>query len=105
MGGGCSASRYCLVSLIRVVCSFTAALSHLLQLLQLLIVDFVALEDGVPITDPAFYASEARCPDELVEHVFRPAAQSTEEIPLLRERIRILRQVGGILCSVRPTSR
>ncbi|KAI0629643.1 hypothetical protein C8Q77DRAFT_1141513 [Trametes polyzona] len=57
-----------------------------------------ALEEGIPITDPSFYASETRCPDELVEHVFRPAAQSVEGIPLLRERIAILRQNGAILC-------
>ncbi|RPD57443.1 hypothetical protein L226DRAFT_467652 [Lentinus tigrinus ALCF2SS1-7] len=58
-----------------------------------------ALEDGIPITDPAFYASETRCPDSLIEHVFRPAAQSTEGIPLLHERVRVLREVGVILCS------
>ncbi len=60
-----------------------------------------ALEDGIPITNPAFYADEARCPDSLITHIFRPAAQSTECIPLLHERIRILREVGSILCSVR----
>ncbi|KAH9851113.1 hypothetical protein C2E23DRAFT_733753 [Lenzites betulinus] len=57
-----------------------------------------ALEEGIPITDPSFYASEARCPDALIEHVFRPAPQCLERIPLLRERIAVLRQNGAILC-------
>ena len=36
----------------------------------------------------------------MIEHVFRPAAESTEVIPLLQERISIMREVGSILCSV-----
>lgn len=59
-----------------------------------------ALEEGIPITDPAFYSSESRCPDSLIAHIFRPAARSLEDIPLLRERIAILRQNGKILCKV-----
>ncbi len=58
----------------------------------------------MPITDPAFYADETRCPDSLIEHIFRPAAQSAECIPLLHERIRVLREVGSILCSVRSNT-
>ncbi|KAI8978272.1 hypothetical protein BD414DRAFT_445492 [Trametes punicea] len=57
-----------------------------------------ALEEGIPITDPSFYASETRCPDELVEHVFRGSPESVESIPLLSERINILRENGRILC-------
>ncbi|EKM51681.1 uncharacterized protein PHACADRAFT_127474 [Phanerochaete carnosa HHB-10118-sp] len=57
-----------------------------------------ALEEGIPITDPAFYASEVSCPDSTVSHVFRAAPQSGEVIPLLTERIAILRQNGEILC-------
>ncbi|KAI0352017.1 hypothetical protein OH77DRAFT_1429051 [Trametes cingulata] len=57
-----------------------------------------ALEEGVPVTDPSFYASESRCPDELIKHIFCPAAQSTECIPLFSERIAILRENGRILC-------
>ncbi|KAI0827735.1 hypothetical protein BC628DRAFT_1535128 [Trametes gibbosa] len=57
-----------------------------------------ALEEGIPITDPAFYASETRCPDRLIEHVFRPAPQSVERIPLLKERIAVLRRNGAVLC-------
>lgn len=57
-----------------------------------------ALEEGIPITDPKFYASESRCPDSLIAHVFRAAPHSKESIPLLAERISILRQNGEILC-------
>ncbi|KAF8895629.1 hypothetical protein BD779DRAFT_1500613 [Infundibulicybe gibba] len=57
------------------------------------------LDDGIPITDPRFYSSETLCPDSLLEYVFRPADQSTETIPLLQERISIMREVGFILCN------
>lgn len=60
-----------------------------------------ALEEGIPITDPTFYASEARCPDELIKHVFRQAEQSKESIPLLADRVRIMREMGFILTNVR----
>ncbi|KAG6809996.1 hypothetical protein H0H92_013778 [Tricholoma furcatifolium] len=56
------------------------------------------VDDNLPITDPSFYSSEALCPDSLIERVFRPASQSTESIPLLKERIAIMREVGSILC-------
>lgn len=63
-----------------------------------------ALEEGIPITDPAFYSSEVLCPDTLIEHIFRAAAQSRETIPLLRERIAVMREVGFILCAVSDCS-
>lgn len=62
----------------------------------------IALEEDIPITDPAFYSSEHRCPDSLISYVFRPAPQSTEQIPLLEERIAVMREVGSVLCNVRP---
>ncbi|KAG6872017.1 hypothetical protein C0995_013895 [Termitomyces sp. Mi166 len=55
-------------------------------------------DDDIPITDPNFYSSEVLCPDSLIEHVFRPSPQSSESIPLLKERITIMREVGSILC-------
>ena len=61
---------------------------------------FVALEEKIPITDPRFYSSETLCPDSLIIHIFRAAKQSNEPIPLLLERIAIMRQVGYILCNV-----
>ncbi|KAG5645986.1 hypothetical protein DXG03_004587 [Asterophora parasitica] len=36
--------------------------------------------------------------DSLLEQVFRPAKQSTETVPLFRQRIAIMREVGTILC-------
>lgn len=61
----------------------------------------LALEEGIPITDPAFYASESDCPAELLRHIFRPAPQSSETIPLFEDRVKVLREVGAILVSVR----
>ncbi|KAJ3556504.1 hypothetical protein NM688_g1993 [Phlebia brevispora] len=56
-----------------------------------------ALEAGLPFTDPAFYASEIDCPDSLIEKIFQPAVGCSEGIPLLQERIAILRENGAIL--------
>ncbi|KAI0344405.1 hypothetical protein BDW22DRAFT_1044077 [Trametopsis cervina] len=56
-----------------------------------------ALEEGIPFTEPSFYACETRCPDDLVAHIFRPAPHCKETIPLLKERIAILRENGKIL--------
>ncbi|OBZ71342.1 hypothetical protein A0H81_08634 [Grifola frondosa] len=58
-----------------------------------------ALDENIPITDPAFYASKSQCPDSLIKHIFRPASQCKEDIPLLDERIRVLRENGAILCT------
>ncbi|KAF8158180.1 hypothetical protein B0H34DRAFT_707741 [Crassisporium funariophilum] len=58
-----------------------------------------ALEEDIPITDPNFYSSETLCPDSLIEHVFRESKQSSEPVPLLRERIAVMREVGFILCN------
>jgi len=60
-----------------------------------------ATDDGIPITDPLFYSSEQRCPDSLIRGIFKPSSSSKEKIPLLTERIKIMREVGRILCSVR----
>ena len=61
-------------------------------------------DDELPIIDPKFYSSETLCPDSLIEHVFRPAEQSAERLPLLRQRIAIMREVGTILCNVSFTA-
>ncbi|KAH9935106.1 uncharacterized protein BXZ73DRAFT_45440 [Epithele typhae] len=58
-----------------------------------------ALEAGLPVTDPEFYSSPSRCPDSMVAHIFRMAEQSDEGIPLLSERVSILRENGDILRS------
>ena len=59
-----------------------------------------ALEEGIPITDPGFYSSETQCPDSLITYIFRAAPGSAESLPLLGERIAIMREVGAILCNV-----
>lgn len=59
-----------------------------------------ALEWGIPITDPTFYASEELCPDSLLEEIFRPADGCVEKIPLLKERIRVMRECGQIFVDV-----
>jgi len=59
-----------------------------------------ALEWGIPIIDPAFYASEELCPDSLLEEIFRPADGRAEEIPLLKERIRVMRECGRVFVDV-----
>ncbi|KIJ53502.1 hypothetical protein M422DRAFT_222170 [Sphaerobolus stellatus SS14] len=58
-----------------------------------------ALERGIPITDPTFYASKEACPDSLIEEIFKPAPHCCESVPLLRERIATMREVGSILVS------
>ncbi len=58
------------------------------------------MEEGIPIIDPSFYADEERCPDSLIEHVFRVVPQASEDIPLLPERVAIMREVGAVLCAV-----
>ncbi|KAJ7129394.1 hypothetical protein C8R44DRAFT_829923 [Mycena epipterygia] len=55
-------------------------------------------DDSIPITDPTFYSSETLCPDSLIEHVFRAADECSETIPLLAQRISVMREVGFILC-------
>lgn len=64
-----------------------------------------ALENGIPITNPRFYSSEKDCPDSLIEEVFQPAPGCVESIPLLEERIRVMRQAGALLVKVSPFAR
>ncbi|KAJ3573185.1 hypothetical protein NP233_g2602 [Leucocoprinus birnbaumii] len=57
-------------------------------------------EEDIPFVNPEFYSSETLCPESLIEHVFRPTPESTESMPLIRDRIRIMRENGSILCNV-----
>jgi Queuosine salvage protein len=59
-----------------------------------------ALEAKIPITDPSFYYSKTSCPDTVLESVFRPASQCSEPMPLLAQRISVMREVGAVLVSV-----
>jgi len=66
-----------------------------------MLITIIALaDDKIPITDPSFYSDETRCPDSLIEHVFRTADPAREPIALLKERIAIMRDVGKKLCDV-----
>lgn len=50
---------------------------------------------GHPITTPSFWTSTTTCTDELLAHIFRSC--TAEPIPLLTERISILREAGTVL--------
>ncbi|EIN12572.1 hypothetical protein PUNSTDRAFT_81854 [Punctularia strigosozonata HHB-11173 SS5] len=56
-----------------------------------------AMDEGIDIINPSFYASETQCSDALIKRIFRPARQSSEDIALLQERIAVMREVGSIL--------
>ncbi|KAF9580113.1 hypothetical protein BGW38_003367 [Lunasporangiospora selenospora] len=54
-----------------------------------------ALEEGIPLTTPEFFASETSLPDEEIKRIFR--SDTIEQIPLLNDRIRIIREAGKVL--------
>lgn len=54
---------------------------------------------GVPVTSPSYWHSED-CTDDVLRNVFRSCTE--EEIPLMDERIRILREAAEVLCKVGP---
>ncbi len=58
-----------------------------------------ALDEGTPITSPGFWTNETDCTDEVLRHVFR--SSTTEDIPLLEDRIHCIREVGSVLQEVR----
>ncbi|KOS22631.1 UPF0553 protein [Escovopsis weberi] len=54
-----------------------------------------ALQDGVPITDPAFWKDEEKCDLDALQQVFRSCTE--EDMPLLQERLNCLRQASKVL--------
>ncbi|KAK9475318.1 uncharacterized protein V1510DRAFT_934 [Dipodascopsis tothii] len=54
-----------------------------------------ALDEGIPVLSPAFWADAEKSPDELWAHVFR--SDAAEQIPLLEDRVLCLRQAGRVL--------
>mgnify|MGYP002385657440 CR=1 FL=1 len=54
-----------------------------------------AVEENIPIIDPSFYAN---IDEKTFKYIFRSETQ--EEIPLLQERIEILRANGKVLIEV-----
>lgn len=75
--------------------------AHMTSVLPLywLICSPAALREGIPITTPEFFASEEKLPDSEIERIFR--SDTKEQIPLLKERIRILREAGRVLVEVK----
>ena len=57
-----------------------------------------ALDQGIPITSPTFWVNEAECTDELLKEVFKSA--TSEEMPLLDDRICCIREAGNVLREV-----
>jgi hypothetical protein len=61
-----------------------------------------ALDDGIPITTPTFWANEEECTEEVLRNVFR--SDTEEEIPMFEERVRCLREAGRVIEEVRDTA-
>ncbi|CAG8774760.1 16268_t:CDS:1 [Cetraspora pellucida] len=55
-----------------------------------------SIEEGTPITTPSLYASENVLSDQAIHHIFRSSLPNTQ-IPLLKERIRCIREAGKVL--------
>lgn len=53
-----------------------------------------ALSNQIPITNPAYYGSRAT--DQELADIFK--SDTKEEVPMLNERIRVMREAGKILC-------
>lgn len=53
-----------------------------------------ALDNEIPITNPAYYGSKAS--DEELETIFK--SDTKESAPMLSERIRVMREAGQVLC-------
>lgn len=54
-----------------------------------------ALDEGIPITTPSFWADQQGCSDALLQNVFRSATSAP--FPLLDKRMAMLRHAGQIL--------
>lgn len=57
-----------------------------------------ALDEDVPITSPEFWIDEESCTDEVLRNAFR--SMSEEEVPMLAQRIKCLREAGRVLDEV-----
>ena len=58
-----------------------------------------ALDENLPITRPSFWVDEVGCSDDVLKHVFQ--SSTPEEMPLLGDRIRCMREAGQVLQDVR----
>lgn len=59
-----------------------------------------AIEAGLPITQATFWIDEEKCSDDVLKNVFRSC--TAEDMPMLSERISILREAGHVLNEVLP---
>lgn len=57
-----------------------------------------ALDDNIAITTPSFWNDEIACSDEVLRNIFR--SSTSEQMPMLEERIRCLREAGAVLRDV-----
>lgn len=57
-----------------------------------------ALSEGIPVTSPDFWQDREECTDEILKHIFRSSTSTL--MPMLDERISILREAGEILYEV-----
>ncbi|CAG8574518.1 4111_t:CDS:10 [Paraglomus occultum] len=55
----------------------------------------LALAEKIPITTASVYASEEQLTDEQIKYIFR--SDTTEQIPLLQQRIMLMREAGRVL--------
>ncbi|KAI9834171.1 MAG: hypothetical protein M1826_005282 [Phylliscum demangeonii] len=55
-----------------------------------------AVDEDIPITQPAFWCDEDQCTLDRLRTVFR--SETAEEMPLLEERLACLREAGQVLC-------
>jgi hypothetical protein len=62
----------------------------------------LAHDEGIPITDPRFYANVS---EQQLRYIFRADnPEMQQSIPLFSDRLRLLHETGAILISVRQSS-
>lgn len=83
--------------------AYIALYGQITSALTPFIYSLTALREGIPITTPEFFASEDKLPDSEIERIFR--SDTKEQVPLLKERIRILREAGKVLVEVNVLNR
>jgi len=57
------------------------------------------LAEKIPITTASTYASDERLTDEQIRYIFR--SETEEQIPLLQQRITLMREAGRVLVEVK----
>ena len=59
-----------------------------------------ALDNGIPMTSPAYWISESECTDTALKDIFESI--TSEDMPLVGDRIHCIREAGNILQEVEP---